>query len=349
MSDLVLIANAGDGSVSALRLHRGDAPGLEVLATTTGLEGCGTFAVDAARDLVHAAYKGERPGVATLRLDRRTGALTEIARRDAEDSQTYLSLAHDGTVLLGASYGGASGRVWPVEHDGGQVRLAAPAARIGFANLHCVVTAEAAGGTVAYFVSLGEDLVAQYSLSADGTLAPLDPPTVAAPVGSGPRHLVVDGRHAYVVTEFSGEALRFDRAADGTLSLAGAVGVVDPRHGLRHSRLGADPVAEHLVWGADLHRAGAWLITSERSSSELASVPVDAAGGLGPPVRFTPTQPQPRGFGVTADGRYLVSVGERSTLAELLRVEDDGRLVPLGTAPVGRGPNWVRIVEDARE
>ncbi|WP_202863624.1 lactonase family protein [Ornithinimicrobium avium] len=345
MSGLVLIANAGDGSISALRLHHGDAPRLEVLATTGGLEGCGTFAVDPARDLVHAAFKGEQPGVATLRLDRESGTLTEVARREVEDSQTYLSLAHGGTVLLGASYGGGSGRTWPVVHEGDRVRLGDPVAQVSFANLHCVVPAGEGGGTVAYFVSLGDDLVAQYHLARDGALTPLDPPTVAAPDGAGPRHLVVDGAHAYVMTEFSGEVLVLDRAADGALSAAGEVGAVDPRHGLRHSRYGADPTEEHLIWGADLHRAGAWLITSERSSSELASLPVDGEGGLGEPAHFTPTQPQPRGFAVTPDGRLVVSVGERSTRAELLRVEGDGSLTSLGTAETGHGPNWVRILD----
>lgn len=346
MSQLVLVANAREGSITALRLHRDGVPRLEPLETTGDLPGCGTFAVDAARDLVHAAYKGDPPGVATLRLDRASGALVEVARREVEDPQTYLSLAHGGTVLLGASYAGGSGRVWPVEHAEVRAQLADPTGRIAFANLHCVVPAAAASGTVAYFVSLGDDLVAQYELGGDGDLVPLDPETVAAPQGSGPRHLVVDGAHAWVMTEFSGEVLAFDRAPDGRLSPAGAVDVVDRRHGLRRSRLGADPVAEHLIWGADLHRAGRWLITSERSSSELASVPVDASGRPGEPVAFTPTQPQPRGFVVTADASLVISVGERSTLAELLRVEDDGTLTSLGTAPVGEGPNWVRVVED---
>ncbi|QDO88588.1 lactonase family protein [Ornithinimicrobium ciconiae] len=344
MSELILIANADDGSISALRLHRGEAPRLEVLKTTTGLTGCSTFAVDPDRDLVHAAYKGDQPGIATLRLDRTTGALEELSRTASEHSMTYLSLAHEGTVLLGASYGGGSGRAWPVQHEE-QVRLGESTPQVSFANLHCVVPAAAEGGPVAYFVSLGDDLVAQFNLDASGTLTPLDPPTVAAPQGSGPRHLVVDGDHAYLVTEFSGEAIRYDRAADGSLTSGEAVSIVDPRHGLAHSRLGADPVQEHLVWGADLHRAGSWLITSERSSSELASIPVDASGRLGEPAHFAPTQQQPRGFNVTADGRFVVSVGERSTRAELLRVEDDGVLTSLGTAEIGRGPNWVRILE----
>ena len=57
MSDLLLIANAGDGTISTLRLHRELQPRLEVLATSGDLPGCGTFAVDADLDLVFAAVK----------------------------------------------------------------------------------------------------------------------------------------------------------------------------------------------------------------------------------------------------------------------------------------------------
>lgn len=347
MTELVLIANSGSGSISVLRLHR-EPERLELLHTTDGLEGCGTFAVDTERDLVHAAAKGEQPVVVTLRLDRESGELTELSRREVADSMTYLSLAEGGTLLLGASYGGGMGQVWPVtglDGDSPQVGEAVEQdTTVEFGNLHCVVTGDSGAGTVAYFVSLGDDLVAQYALDRSGRLTPLDPPTVAAPQGSGPRHLVVDGDHAYLMTEFSGEAIHLHRRGDGALVIADSVETTDPRHGLKHSRLGADPVEEHLIWGADLHRAGDWLITSERSSSELASIPVDGEGRLGEVAHHAETQPQPRGFNVTADGAYLVAVGERSTRAELRRVEADGSLTALCTAEIGEGPNWVRIV-----
>ena len=55
-SPLVLVANAGDGSISTFRLDEGR---LEKLATTAGLTGCSTFAIDSTRGLVHAAVKGQ--------------------------------------------------------------------------------------------------------------------------------------------------------------------------------------------------------------------------------------------------------------------------------------------------
>ena len=87
-----------------------------------------------------------------------------------------------------------------------------------------------------------------------------------------------------------------------------------------------------------------WALTSERSSSLITTTEVDAAGHIGEVVAFAPTERQPRGFTVTADGAYVVAVGERSTHAQLCRVEDDGRLTELDRAPIGAGANWVRVL-----
>lgn len=337
MTEIVLIANAGDGTISTLRLHRGDRPRLEVLATTEGLEGCGTFAVDRERDLVYAAYKGDQAGIATLSLDRETGQLTERSRTTVEASLTYLELSHEGTLLLGASYGGGVGLVWPVQ-DG---TLGAPTARTENANLHCVI----AHAGRAWFVSLGDDLVSQHALSAEGELSPLDPPTVPMPDGSGPRHLILDGdsSDAYLVTEYSGELFRLTVNGDGTLQPHEAVSFVDPSQGLSHSRMDADPLEEHLIWGADVGVAGGTVLASERTSSLMTSVPVQD-GRLGDPVAFTPVPTQPRGFRVSDDGRYVVSVGERATEAVLLEVGQGGTLSRVDVAGIGNGANWVRFV-----
>lgn len=341
MSELLLIANAGDGTISALRLHRDPEPHLEVLATSADLPGCGTFAVDAERDLVFAAYKGDPPGIATLRLDRETGVLSEVSRREVGDSMAYLSLAGGGSALLGASYGGGFGAVWPVDGES----LGEPHSRFTYRNLHCIVAVQADDAERVYAVALGDDLVAQFVMAGDGHLAPLDPATVHAPQGSGPRHVVVQGDHAFLMTEFSGEAMRFDVEGDGTLRLAEAVDVVNPAAGLEHSRIGADPQEEPLVWGADVHRAGPYLLTSERNSSQLTVTRLSESGRLGEVVGYTGTEQVPRGFDVTADGRFVVAVGEESTHAQLLRLDADGHLEPVDRVGIGAGANWVRFVD----
>jgi 6-phosphogluconolactonase len=337
---LVLVANAREGSISVFRLA-GDR--LQRLAVTDGLTGCSTFAVDAERDLVYAAVKGDPAGIVTLRLDRGTGELAQISRTDlADGGMNYLALTRDGTGLLGASYGGGYGISAGIA-DG---VIGDPVSRIAFPQLHSVLPSR--DGRFAYFVSLGADLVAQYSLADELELVPCDPPIVAAPRGSGPRHLVINEAQdaVYVLTEFSGEVLRFTRdTVAGTLAFADASPVFDPSTGLAHSRLGADPRAEHLIWGADLHFGAEErrLWASERTESTLAAAAVAPDGSLATPDRFTVTETQPRGFAISPDGAHLVAAGEESTEVALYAVDDD-RLELLHRAETGRGPNWVRFV-----
>ncbi|GAA5031159.1 lactonase family protein [Microbacterium fluvii] len=338
-ASLVFVANAGDGTISTFRFT-GDA--LELLSTTEGLTGCSTFVVDGERDLVYAAVKGAPAGIVTLALDRETGALTEVARRDLDGGGlNYIALTRGGTALLGASYGGGYGIIAPIDGS----RIGADVSRISYPNLHSVLPS--ADGRFAYFVSLGADLVAQYAIADDLLLTPLAEPTVAASAGSGPRHLVLSAAQdaVYVLTEFSAEVLHFARDLDtGMLSLQGATAAFDAAAGLGRSRFGADPRAEHLIWGADLHFGadGQTLWASERTESTLGAVTVGAGGTLTPPARFTVTEPQPRGFALTPDGSRLVAAGERSTTVSLYAVEGD-RLDLLQQAETGWGANWVRF------
>ncbi|MDZ8276601.1 beta-propeller fold lactonase family protein [Microbacterium aquimaris] len=337
---LVLVANARDGSLS---LFGFDGTALERISVTGGLTGCSTFAVDPARDLVYAAVKGEPPGLVTLSLDRDTGHLEEVSRRDLpRGGMTYLALARDGEVLLGASYGGGYGFLSTVV-DG---VVGDPVSEIEYANLHAVLPDPS--GRFAYFVALGDDLVAQYAITDDPSLAPLEPATVAFPAGTGPRHLVVgaEGDAVYVLTEFSADVVRLrrDRHA-GTLTYDTAVAAHDPAAGLPRGVFGEDPRVEPALWGADLHWGAGerHLWASERSTSTLTAVPVAADGSLGPATTTTPTEPQPRGFAVSADGAHLVAAGERSTTVSLYAV-DGARLHLLQQVETGGGANWVRFI-----
>lgn len=343
-SSLVLVANAGDGSLSTFRLADGQ---LERLAVTPGLHGCSTFVVDAARNLVYAAVKGasadEPAGVVTLDLDRESGSLTARSRLDLPQSGlNYLALTRDGGCLLGASYGGGYGISCAVT-DG---VVGEPVSQIEFPNLHSVLASE--DGAFVYFVSLGADLVAQYALADDLSLQALQPETVAGPVGCGPRHLVLSesGNAVYVLTEFSGQVLHFDRdTTTGALTLRAAVAAVDQSAGLVRSSLGLDPLANHAIWGADLHLGdgGRLLWCSERTESTLGALAVAADGSLTAPQHFIRTEPQPRGFVLSPDGAYLIAAGERSTTVSLYAVDGD-QLDLQAQVETGRGANWIRFV-----
>ena len=333
---VVLVGNDKGGIISAFRLVDDE---LRLLADTEVGVGCSTFAVDKARSLVYAAVKEPHPAIVTLRLDRGTGELAEVSRCAVEDPLSYVALS--GDVILGASYHGGWGASWLVS-DG---ELSNVVSRLEHRNLHAAVPD--AQGQNAYFVSLGDDLIAQFSIGADATLSELSPPTVACPPGSGPRHLVVseDGTNAYLLTEFTGEAIRFDRAADGSLTEAESLAAYNMADGLGKSAFGKDPRANRLIWGADLAlvEGESWLMASERFASTITALPLDAKGHLVEGAIITSTEKQPRGLAVSPDGSRLVVVGEISGHASLYRIED-GALVRLHRVETGLGPNWVRFI-----
>lgn len=97
----------------------------------------------------------------------------------------------------------------------------------------------------------GDDLVAQCRIEEDGSPTPLDEPAAHVAPGSGARHLILsaDERSAYLMTEFTGMAIRFDRNPfTGMLEVAESVKAYDTTRGLTHSAFGADQ-AGHLAWG----------------------------------------------------------------------------------------------------
>ncbi|GAA2181444.1 beta-propeller fold lactonase family protein [Brooklawnia cerclae] len=336
---LVLVANSRDGSISTFEYAGGD---LTPLATSDVGQAGLPFAVDADRGLVHAGVKDPN-GVVTLKLDRASGRLERLGRIDAEGAPTYLALSPDGRLLLSASYHQGVGEVWQIGDDG----LPTPAGEpIHRPNLHSV--AVSADGQFAYFVTLRDDAVLQYRLAPTGELIPLDPPQVDAPAGSGPRHIILDADETsvYVNTEYSGEALHFRRDPDsGLLWFAGATPCVPADRGLGHSRFGADPREEHLIWGADLHldAAGRVLFCSERNEGTISALPVAEDGSLGTAVAHSAVVPQPRSFAVLPDGALLVA-SEITPEVGVYDVDANGTLGLRVTHPVGEGANWVEIL-----
>lgn len=339
-SSLVLVANAKDGTISAFELTE-DA--LKPLGrSAVGAPGL-PLAVDANRDLVFAGTSNPA-SVTTLRLDRASGALTPLGRYPLHGNPTYLKLSSDGGLLLNASYHQGLGEVLRVGDNG---TLSAVGDPIAYRNLHSVQLSP--DDAFCYFVSLGDDLVAQYALSTDGELTPLDPPTVGAPAGCGPRHIVLDssGTSAYVITEYSGQVLHYRRdPVTGALEQASLAICIPTDRGLSHSRFGAQPREEDLIWGADLHLDGQerLLYCSERTRGTITAVQVaEQTGELGAATAHSDVVAQPRGFRVLPNGDLLVA-SEIDRVVARYRPDEDGALAELDRQQVGLGANWIEVV-----
>lgn len=334
---VALVANANEGSITALRVADGT---LTHLATTPVAPGL-PLAVDRTHGFVFAGTSEPR-GVSVLRLQP-SGALEPVASYPAHGAPVYLALSSDGGLLFSASYHDHVGEVWTVAADGALTPVGDPIPR---QNMHSVQVS--ADGTFVYFVSLREDLVAQFAVAPSGQLTPLDPPTVTAPEGSGPRHLVFDDRQTslYVNTEYSGEVLRYDRdPVDGTLTLKEAVSCIPDGRGLTHSRFGADPRAEDLIWGSDLHFSvdGRRLFCAERTRGTITAVAIGADGTLEEETAHSDVVAQPRHFVVLPDDTLLVA-SETDNLVALYRPDADGALTEITRHPVGVRPNWIELV-----
>lgn len=335
VDSLVLVGNDKGGTISVLRAAH-DA--LEKVSDYEVGVGCSTFAIDG--DLVYTAVKEPSPAIVTLKLDRETGSLSEQGRRQVDGPLGYLAVV-DSRVLLAASYHGNWAASFPIV-DG---LVGAPVSRVEYPKAHCLVPD--ATGRNAYVCSLGADQIGQYSIGLDGELVELSDAVVQLAHGIGPRHLVVsrDGRRAYVVTEFSGDAICFDRSEGGRLERIDEVSVHDPSRELHASELGLDPKSGPYVWGADLALAAgdSWLLCSERTGSTVAAVQLDDDGHLTQRVVFTDTEEQPRGLTVGPDGTTVIVVGEVSGQASMYRLADNGTMVRSDRIETGKGPNWVRF------
>lgn len=346
MTDLILVANSKDGTVDAFDYAEG---ALRHLATTTLAPGL-PLATDDARGLVYAGTKGADaggtgagPSIVTLRVNRATGELTPVSTAPARGAATSLALTSDGTRLLSACYHEGVGEAWTVDESGA---LTPAPDVVEFRNLHCVITS--ADDRFAYFVSLGQDLVAQYALGDDGSLTPLERPTLDLPAGVGARHLTLDsaGTNVYLVTEFTAQVFWFTRdAATGALAEAGSVVAHPDDRGLAVSRFGADPRAEHLIWGADVRLSpdGSLLYASERTEATITAVPIGPDGRPGAASAHSEVVAQPRFFRVLDDGRLLVA-SEIGAEIGLYDADDAGALTQVCAVPVGQGANWISVI-----
>lgn len=338
-SFLVLLANAKDGTISSFDLTDGV---LSLLALSeVGAPGL-PLAVDQARGLVYAGTS-DPIGISVLTLDRASGRLNVRARESAMGAPTYLKLSSDGRMLFSASYHQGLGEVWRIADDATFSPAAEP---VRYRNLHSVQLSS--DDAFAYFVSLRDDLVAQCAVARDTGLIPLDPPTVAAPPGCGPRHIVLDAAQTsvYVITEYSGEVLHYRRdPASGLLKQASHVSCIPPGQGLSHSRFGANPRQEDLIWGSDLHLDGSGrrLYCAERTRGTITAIEVAEDGSLGQATAHSNVVAQPRGFAVLPSGDLLVA-SEIDRVAGVYRPDQTGALSLVSTHPVGLGAYWIEIL-----
>jgi 6-phosphogluconolactonase len=279
-------------------------------------------------------YQGQPSGaVAAYALDVATGQLRLLNQVSSQGAlPCHISIHPSGRLLAAASYTGGCLTVLPVLPDG-QVGEASDVHRYTGTGgdpkrqpqSHAHSAVFGPGGRDLFVQDLGTDKIMQYRVDlANGKAVPHDPPFVATPPASGPRHLVFHptGRWAYCINELDNTLLALDYdVAKGTLSLAQVL-----------TSLPADCTGKS--YGADIHVSpeGAWLYASNRGHDSLAICRIDAATGRLTAAGWASTVGKwPRGFALVP-GTELVLVANQNThdIIAFRRDPATGQLQPTG-------------------
>jgi 6-phosphogluconolactonase len=320
------------------------------------------MAIAPGKGFLYAVVRSQPTRVITYAIDRKTGTLTQKATAPLPDSMPYVATDRSGRFLLTASYGGDKVAVSPIGSDGlvtAETIQVLPTGR----NAHSILADRT--NRFVYSANLGANQVLQFAFDAKtGRLSPLDPPAVKPEPGHGPRHLAFSrgNEFLYVLNELSGHVTQYAiDSTRGTLKLIDSVPSVPPELGMKWGQPQAPvgtvpatpaeapkPDEKPPIWAADLRLTpnGKFLYTTERNTNKIALFTVAPRTGKLAYVTNFSTERQPRGINIDPSGQYLVASGEKSDRLSVYRIDQaSGRLGEPTRYPVGKGANWIEIVE----
>jgi 6-phosphogluconolactonase len=279
-------------------------------------------------------FAGSHSGsVSAFAIDRRTGKLTFLnAVASGDPGPCHLAVDHTGNYVLVANYAVGSVAAFRLGPDGRLGERTAFHRHTGHGiNSHRQEAPHAHSIYVSpdnrFVVSaeLGTDQVFIYRFDATkGTLTPNDPPTVAVPAGSGPRHFAFDpaGKFAYVIEEMGSSLTAFSwDAAAGILRPLETISTKPPDY------TGYNDCAELLI-----HPSGKFLYGSNRGHNSITVFALDPATGKPTPIQYAATEGKtPRGFGIDPTGSYLIAGNQDTNTVVEFRIDHQtGRLTLTG-------------------
>jgi 6-phosphogluconolactonase len=239
---------------------------------------------------------------------------------------THLVVDAAGRNLVVVNYGSGSTTALPIKADGSfapatssiqHVGTGPNAGRQSGPHAHGVYFHPKNGR--AYVADLGTDDIFIYRFDAEkGLLTPSKPKSGRVTAGEGPRHLAFhpSGRFAYVNTEMGLNVVAFSVAGNGGLNEIQSLPTLPE---------GADKkgvsTAEIFV-----RPDGKTLYVSNRGHDSIAVYTIAPDGKLTLLQHMLGTPATPRGFGLSADGRWLVCAGQKSGTLNAYRIGRDGKL-----------------------
>ena len=277
-----------------------------------------------------------------LSLDLASGTLRLLNSQLAQGgAPCNLCLSPDGQQLFTANYNGGSITQFPILADG-TLGDGTPFPFAGSSinperqsqpHLHAVNFTP--DGNYLLANDLGTDRIHQFAVAPDGTLDYSSLKDIELPAGAGPRHLTFapDGRHAYLISELSGQLFTF-AYSDGQLTLQQAVNADQFQAG----------------GSADVHISpdGQFLYASHRLRGDGLTIWRIQADGALAYVGYQPTGIHPRNFALSPDGKFLLVACRDSNHIEFyLRDPLTGLLSDTGQRLSFSAPVFVTFVSDS--
>ena len=239
---------------------------------------------------------------------------------------THLVVDAAGRNLVVVNYGSGSTTALPIKADGSfapatssiqHVGKGPNAARQAGPHAHGVYFHPKNGR--AYVADLGTDDIFIFKFDAEkGLLTANKPKSGRVTAGEGPRHLAFhpNGKFAYVNTEMGLNVVAFAVERNGGLKEIQSLPTLPA---------GADKkgvsTAEIFV-----RPDGKTLYVSNRGHDSIAVYTIAQDGKLTLLQHMLGTPATPRGFGLSADGRWLVCAGQKSGTLNAYRIGRDGKL-----------------------
>ena len=354
----VYVSNAQDGTIDAYSMDTGSGA-LTSIGKADAAKLVMPMAVSPSKKYLYAAIRSQPYRVLTYAIDPATGALAQKASAPLPDSMPYVSTDHTGRFLFTASYGGDKLAVSPISENGlveAEAIQVIPTGR----NAHSILPDRS--NNFVYAATLGANQLLQFKFdSKTGKLTANDPPAVSPAAGHGPRHMAfsTDNKYLYALNELSGHVTQY--AIDpgkGTLTIVDSISSVPAEAGLAwgapQAPAGSAPAAaapkddKPKIWAADIQITpdGKFLYTTERTTNKIALFTVAPGTGKLAYVTNFSTEAQPRGIRIDPTGRYLVASGEKSDRLSVYKIDQGtGKLGEPNRFPVGKGANWVEIVD----
>ena len=286
------------------------------------------------RFLYAANWQGTEatPGdtISAYAIEKGTGALRFINKVTCGGSgPNQVVVDPSGTVAVAVNYRSGSVAAFGLERDGrisepfyidqheGQPQ---PPSKQPGPRAHGVVFSS--DSRFAYVADIGLDRVYGYRLDAAGrTMAPLNPPYVPQPAGSGPRRLQLhpSGRFLYLNRETDSHVAVF--AIDN-----GRLGEIQSLPTLPEGFTGSNTTAEILI-----DAPGRFLYVSNRGHGSIAVYAIDGAGKLKLVEHAASGGRTPRNFSLDPTGNYVLSSNQDTETVVVLRIDRaSGRLAPTG-------------------